>query len=421
VKLGNRGFSEYLNYNIVNLVVGAVSIPVLTRLLSPSEYGFYVFAATVVTTVYGASLQWVQVAVSRFGFRGSTAAFPMRAFGGAFLAGLALAQTILVVVLFTQPSSVSWTTGLSLTLLLPLYALHVILAERLYVNHEPRKYQVAGNFHTLAKYAVGIALVWLLSPTAESMLWGWLIVLCLTTLVMLRWLDASEFAACRELSGFRKDVVTYSIPLSISNLLGTAGIWLPMFFLQATSGSAAVATYSIIAFVAHLLIFFIPSVFLMTSYPHLLSRHTEQQFSQVRSMMAYNVKATVLIASVGGIAFLLLGDLIIRFAAGPAYQADFATYSLVVLSTLLYATFRAIDPIYKLRLESRRILKVFAVGGGILLLGNVMWTTEYGVAGAFAAAASAYTVIVFLFLTDASRWGYFSLRAVWARNRDSDS
>lgn len=61
-----RGVFGYLPANIVQGVIGFLTIIVFTRLLSPEDYGRYALAYSVLTLVHVATFSWLEAAMARF-------------------------------------------------------------------------------------------------------------------------------------------------------------------------------------------------------------------------------------------------------------------------------------------------------------------------------------------------------------------
>ena len=61
-----RGLIGYLPANIVQGVVGLLTIMVFTRLLTPEQYGGYALALSVMTLAHTTLFTWVEAALARF-------------------------------------------------------------------------------------------------------------------------------------------------------------------------------------------------------------------------------------------------------------------------------------------------------------------------------------------------------------------
>src|SRR4051812_41050142 len=61
-----RGVLGYLPVNIVQGVVGLLTIVLFTRVLSPEQYGVYALAFSVYTLVQTCLLTWTEAAMARF-------------------------------------------------------------------------------------------------------------------------------------------------------------------------------------------------------------------------------------------------------------------------------------------------------------------------------------------------------------------
>ena len=61
-----RGVMGYLPVNVVQGVVGLLTIVVLTRILSPADYGVYALAFSAMSLVYTSLFVWLEAAMARF-------------------------------------------------------------------------------------------------------------------------------------------------------------------------------------------------------------------------------------------------------------------------------------------------------------------------------------------------------------------
>src|ERR1700761_3985125 len=61
-----RGVLGYLPVNIVQGVVGLLTIVVFTRILSPADYGTYALAFSVMSLAYTGLFTWLEAPMARF-------------------------------------------------------------------------------------------------------------------------------------------------------------------------------------------------------------------------------------------------------------------------------------------------------------------------------------------------------------------
>src|ERR1700761_5640025 len=61
-----RGVIGYLPANLVQAVVGLLSIVLFTRLLSPEQYGDYALGFSAMTLTHTAAFTWSEAAMARF-------------------------------------------------------------------------------------------------------------------------------------------------------------------------------------------------------------------------------------------------------------------------------------------------------------------------------------------------------------------
>ena len=159
-----RGVVGYLPANLVQGVVGLLSIVVFTRLLSPQAYGAYALAFSVMTLVHTCLFTWLEAAMARFHARETVAGQLPDHFATLYRATAALALVAPLIgglVLFAfplqQPLKIAVGAGL---LAIPFRSLAKLAQERRRAAGEVRASALLDIAQTAGAFAVGAALAW---------------------------------------------------------------------------------------------------------------------------------------------------------------------------------------------------------------------------------------------------------------------
>lgn len=240
-----RGVWGYLPANIVQGVVGFLTIVLFTRLLSPEEFGRYALAFSVMTLSHVAVFSWLEAAMARFWAaetpgRGLKAHFATL-YAAAFVlsAGFALAATAL---LWLWPMEATFRWALTAALAgAPIRCLVKLAQERFRAEGQVAKAAGLDIFTAIAGLLIGVGFA-LSGAGAASPLLGLLIApLLALPLVLpgeLREARGAKWERAR-LLGYAR----YGYPIAASLALAVALASTDRFLLAAFLNEAAVGAY----------------------------------------------------------------------------------------------------------------------------------------------------------------------------------
>lgn len=156
-----RGVFGYLPANIVQGVVGFLTIIVFTRLLSPDDYGRYALAYSVLTLAHVATFSWLEAAMARFWAAQREGADMASHFASLYRTAFALAAvflplTALGVWLWPMPDDFRAPVAVALAGI-PVRCFAKLAQERYRASGEVRRAAGLDIWTALAGFAIGAA------------------------------------------------------------------------------------------------------------------------------------------------------------------------------------------------------------------------------------------------------------------------
>lgn len=239
-----RGVVGYLPVNIVQGVVGLLTIVAFTRLMTPAQFGDYALGFSVMTLTHTAVFTWNEAAMARFWAREADRN------GGADHAATVYRTWLLLIALVPVVAglTVLWpmTPGLRMAVLAGLAAVPFRTFAKLAQERRRAAGEVGGAAsldiaQTLGGFLLGAGLAWMgLGGAAPMMGYGLAAALC--TL----WFLPGEFARARPgafAAERAREHAAYGAPVALSLILALVLATTDRFLLAAFLDQAAVGVY----------------------------------------------------------------------------------------------------------------------------------------------------------------------------------
>lgn len=246
MKLG-RTLLAYLPVNLANVVVSFGLIVVLTRLLSPEEFGRYAIAMITLQFVHMGAFTWLEAAMARFQARAEKdddIASHLRTLY-VLAAGLgSLLVVLFLAIIFVLPLSRDLQTVLAFAIgSAGLQVLFNLGMEAHRAAHRVIRYSLTYSSQTLLSFSIGIALV-IFTPLRESgpflgLILGLIIGLMVDLPSMVRRQKGGRFEADRT-----KRYAAYGLPICMSLLLGYTLNSSDVYIIAAVMGEASAGQYN---------------------------------------------------------------------------------------------------------------------------------------------------------------------------------
>jgi len=390
---------EYLPSQIAPGIVGFISIPVITRLFSPQDYGNYSLAMATVM-VLSTLASWLPMSIIRF-YPAYERDKKLDLFYGnilklTFISLLVINFTFFIFI-FSIKTHISSELHLFMLIGIGVFiamAIFNVLQHFLRSKRQVSWYSGFAIWKSVMGFGFGIALIFLFKLGIKSLLWG--IILSIFFVMPFLWRKAigsiSSIYSKLNLS-LVKDLTNYSFPLVIGNLAAWILNLSDRYILEFFRGSQEVGIYSASYNIADRSIMFITSLFLLASGP--ISIHIWEKEGKEKSAEFVNkVTRYYLIACIPAIIGLsVLSKPILDIMTGEQYFEGYKIIPFVTLGILflgLQQRFQAGFIFYK-----RTSFTTFAiVASGLLnLFLNFLFIPRYGY---FAAAVTTLVSYVFL-------------------------
>lgn len=240
-----RGLVGYLPANIVQGLVGLLTIVAFTRLLTPEQYGGYALALSVMTLVHTTLFTWIEAALARFQARAVE-----RADVADHLATLFRAFTVLAIVFPVFAGVAVWlvpiSPGLKIAVGVGLAAIVFrslirVVQERRRADGEVMAASALDMAQTAGGFAIGILAISLGAGAAGPMI-GIGAVAVIGLLFTLR-RELTLAAGGRFEPARLKDYASYGLPVSLSLILSLVIASTDRFLLAAFLDERAVGVY----------------------------------------------------------------------------------------------------------------------------------------------------------------------------------
>ncbi|WP_298917387.1 lipopolysaccharide biosynthesis protein [uncultured Algimonas sp.] len=242
-----RTLLAYLPVNLANVVVSFGLIVLLTRLLSPEEFGRYAVAMITLQFVHMAAFTWLEASMARFQARaerqGDLASHLRTLYVMAAVSGCGMVMAFLAL-LFALPLATPMKTALGFAIgSAGLQVVFNIGMEAHRASHRVARYSLTYSVQTLLSFSAGIALV-LFTPLREAgPFLGIAIGLCLGLAVDLPFMLKRQ-AGGRFQADKAKRYAAYGFPICFSLVLGYALNTSDVYIIAAMMGDAPAGQYN---------------------------------------------------------------------------------------------------------------------------------------------------------------------------------
>lgn len=389
---------KYLPAQIAPAIVGLFTIPIVTRLFSPADYGNYVLVTatiSILTIIVG----WIGMSIIRFypacEQDGRLHEFYSTVIRCLFISIAALAVIFLGVIFVTKPRLEDQLYSLMLigTLIFIFTATFEVLQHLLRVKRWVGLYSIFSIWRSVSTLGFGIALVVIFGFGVDGLLWG--AVLSSAVAIPLLWKFSIGKMPWKGNNSIKlaKEMAKYGFSLVVGNLAAWILSLSDRYVLQFFRGPQEVGIYSVSYGISEKSIILLTSLFMLASGPLGMSiwekegRKRSQEF--VSKLTRYYL--IVCLPVVAGLS--VLARPVVELLTAPAYYEGFRIVPLVALGGFflgLQQRFQSGLKYYK----KTHLIMVSIVASGLLNLGlNVFLIPKYGYI-----AAAATTLVSYVFL-----------------------
>jgi len=390
---------KYLPAQVTPAIVGFISIPIVTRIFPPQEYGNYSIAMAtimVLTTIVG----WIPMSIIRF--------YPIyeKEDKTEFFFNIVLALTFISVIF------------ISIISLIGLFIIKKFISSNLYfllfigigvffcvsffsvfqcflrTKRQINWYSGFAVWKSIGALVLGLGLIFIFKLGIEGLLWG--IVLSILIILPLLWKKTSGEIYLNFLklkAGLIKKMAVYSFPLVIGNLAAWILSLSDRYILEAYRGSQEVGIYSASYNISEKSILLITSLFMLASGPILIHIWEKEGWTKSKEFL-YKVTRYYLIICIPAVVGLgVLSRPLIMLMTGKQYSEGYIIFPFVTFGVLFLGLQQRFNESLLLYKKTNYIAISIVSAGLLNLLLNFIFIPEFGY---FAAAVTTFVSYVFL-------------------------
>ncbi|HZV83899.1 MAG TPA: lipopolysaccharide biosynthesis protein [Brevundimonas sp.] len=389
-----RGVWGYLPANIVQGVVGVLSIILFTRLLSPADFGRYAIAFSVLTLAHVAVFTWLEAAMARFWASGK----PGSDLAGHF-ASLYRAATWLSVAFVPLVGLVLWLWPADPMLKFALAAGLAGCPVRCFVKLAQERYRAAGEVSKAANLDMSVAVGGLLIGVGFALGGAGgaapLLGLALAPLAALPFILPGELRQARCATAERGRLRSYAIygyPIAASLALTVVLSSTDRFLLAAFMDEAAVgayhASYSIANRTLDVLFLWLGSA----GQPALVMALERGGPERLKEAAREQLSTFLLIGLPAAAGVALVARPLAEVLIGEDLRAAAASVTpWIALSALLFGlTAYYFGQAFTLGKKTKRLLVAMAIPAGLNVVLNLILVPRFGLMGAAWATAASF-------------------------------
>ncbi|MFX0198876.1 MAG: lipopolysaccharide biosynthesis protein [Candidatus Hodarchaeota archaeon] len=394
-----KDMSKYLPANIIPALVGIITIPVVTRLFPPGEYGNYVLVWATVS-VLGVIVGWLPMAVIRFfpayerdsrlgEFYGTVLSLATLSIGIVFLIFLGLIY--LCKNLISRDLYLLMRIG---SLVFVINAFFEILAYLLRIKRRAGWYSTFFAWKSIASLSLGLVLILLLGLGVEGLLWGVVFSTALTFPFLWKVALGKPLAEIRRFSlPLSSSMAKYGFPLAAGNLAAWILSLSDRYILEFFRGTHEVGIYSVSYDISSKTVLLILTLFALASGPIEMNIWERQGEQASQEFLTKLTRSYILICIPAVVGLSALARPIITILTAHEYYEGYRIIHLVTAG----AFFLGLQQRYQSGLLFYK--KTYYVTFSILASGllnlclNLLFIPKYGY---FAAAATTFLSYGFL-------------------------
>lgn len=409
IRLLLRDIAKYLPAQIVPAFIGLISIPIITCLFAPGEYGNYTLVmATVV--ILATLLGWLPMSIIRF-YPIYEKSKKLNVFYWNII-NLNFISIFIVTVVF----------------LLSLYFIKSYISPRLYFLlhvgvgvliftgifdvfqyflRSMRKVNWYSNFaiwKSIVGFGLGLGLIIFFRLGIESLLWG--AILSMAIALPLLWKKATESVPIRHTNikpFLVREMAKYSFPLVVGNLAAWILNLSDRYILEIFQGSRAVGIYSASYNIADRSIMLIVTLVMLASRPILMNIWEKEGEVKSKEFVSKVTRYYLMGGIPAVIGVSVLAKPIMLVLTGQQYHEGYKVIPLVALGALFVGLQHRFQNGFLFYKKTGFITFAIAISGLLNLGLNFLFVPKYGYIAAAATTFISYVFLLFLMVIGSNR------------------
>ena len=401
-----KDIAYYLPAQIFPGIIGLITIPIITRIFGPGDFGNYsLVMATIAifTTICG----WVGMSIIRFYPVYEKERQESLLFGNLVILLTVTVITCSIIYIFLLQAI---KVPLQLSLLLKTGLIVAIISSVFdalqYFFRAQRRVALYSNFmiwKSLSTFGLGLGLVIVFGLGIEGLLWGTVIGLIIALPLIWKLLINQLKPVIKISRPFIRNMLNYSAPLVISNLAAWVLSMSNRYVLQAICGAKAVGIFSASYMITERSLMLLVSLFLMASGP-LSFQIWEKDGIEASKLFISKVTRYYLIIMVPAtIGLIALSQPVMIIMSGQEYFLGYRIMPFVAVSVLLIGLQQRFQAGYSFYNQTVGIAIATISAGVVNLALNFILDPVYGYMGAAIASFVSYVLLLVIMIIGSRR------------------
>lgn len=385
---------KYLPAQAAPAIVGFFSIPILTRLFAPADYGNYSLVMATVSVV-ALIIGWLNTSIIRFhpayerdGQLGTfyNSVLKLLLITAAIVASIFL---VVIVCLKSRMSDQLYTLMLIGALLFVLIAIFQVLQHFLRAKRQLYWYSGFSTWRSFAALGLGIALVMGFQSGVKGLLWG--NALSLAIALPLLWAVATRGKTASKAEGLSgkltKEIARYGFPLVASGLAAWILSLSDRYVIEFFRGAQEVGVYSASYSISWHSILLLSSVFMLAVGPVSTKIWEKEGVAKSQEFISKTTRYYLIICLPAVVGLSVLAKPAIGVLTAAEYREGYRIVALVMSGGFLLGLQHRFQLGLELRKKTAHIMTV-TIAAALLNLGLNFWLVPRG--GYIAAAVTTF-------------------------------
>lgn len=396
-----QDLGKYLPAQIVPAIVGFVSIPIITHIFPPGDYGNYILALST-ATIFSTLAGWLAISIIRFHpvyerdgkldeFYGLIIKLSI-----ATISGIALIYIICLHFLHDYIQGNLYSLLLIGAILFVIMSAFNVLLHILRAKFFINLYSGFSVLKSIGGIALGLALIIILQFGIGGLLWG--SVLCMAIALPFLWKVAIKHISFRQriFSSPTLEMAQYAVPLVIANLAAWILSFSDRYILEFYRGSLEVGIYSASYQISEYGILFIATLFMLSAGPIGINIFERDGTEKSREFVSKTTRYYIMICLPAAVGLSVLAEPIISVLTGPEYYEGFQIVSFVVFGGFLLGLQQRYQSGLIFYKKTRPIMICIIVAGLLNLVLNILFIPSFGYMAAAITTLIGYAVLLIL-------------------------
>jgi len=376
---------KYLPSYIIPAIVGISTIPIITRLFSPVDYGNYVLVLTSVSILSTISTVWIGAAIIRF-FPAYRLNNRLGEFYGAivklaFVSVVGISVIFMSIIFFAKghiSASLHFLMRVGLLVFI-VSSWSTLLLAFLRAKRQVGWYTSFTIYHKVAGVGFGVVLIIIFHYGIEGLLWGAffsaVMVLPLLWKIVMKKLSFKEGTLHSPIS---IQITKYGFPLVAVNIASWALSFSDRYVLGFFRGSQEVGIYSASYAISERTILAIVYLLAMAWEPIAFDIWENQGVEASREFLRKVTRYYLLIGLPAAVGLSILAKPVIGVLAAPAYFQGYVTVPIVAFSAFLIGIERSFGRVLNYYKKTNLTMHYNLIGAGTNLGLNFLLIPKYG-------------------------------------------